>query len=147
MRRVRVLALLEPSRAGRAVIEAAAELTADDVTFVAVAPQATGPRCGVSIGDYNAAVVESVISDLEHAVAELTAGGGHACAQLIVEGHDPPLERFAASGNFDLILLPARHSLRAGHHPAAGRLRAVSTAEVRVLGGHRRGVTPGTSAV
>ena len=145
----RVLVLCEHGRAGAAAIDLARELAATErvaVTVVGVAPQApSGPRCGNSAIEFNDAVADSVVRDLEHARAQLGRAAGRASFQLLVEGVPPSLAQFAAAGGFDLVLLPARRRpLRAAYHPQAKRLGQVPGAEIRIV--DRRGAGAGGSA-
>jgi hypothetical protein len=137
MRPQRVLLLFEPGRGGRAALERARELVANDgaaITVVSVAPQApSGSHCGGSALEYNRAVCDSVADDLHHARAALEEHGIDADYELLIENR-PPLDQFVAQGAFDLVLLPARRRpLRAAGHPAAGRLRHLNGVEVRVV--------------
>jgi hypothetical protein len=145
MRAKRMLVLTEPGRSGDAALREAGELAgagATGVTLVGVAPQASGPRCGVSIGDYNVAVIASVAEDLARARARLEGAGVAASSRLLVEGRAPSLEQFAADGDFDLLLLPSRRSvLGRTRHPAAEKLRASTRADVRLVGA-REGRSP-----
>ncbi len=141
----RVLIVCEHSRAGAAAIDLARELAEFEdaaVTVVAVAPQApSGPRCGNSATEYNNAVADSVVRDLEHARERLGPVAKRASFRLLIEGAGPTLAQFAAAGGFDLVLLPAhRRPLRAAYHPEAKRLE-VAGAEVRLVG--RRGAGAG----
>jgi nucleotide-binding universal stress UspA family protein len=128
----------EHSRAGAAAIDLArelAELEDASVTVVAVAPQApSGPRCGNSATEYNAAVAESVEQDLEQARERLAGAAGRATFVLLVDGADQTLVQYARSGGFDLVLLPAhRRPLRGAYHPEAQRLEHLAGAEVRIV--------------
>jgi nucleotide-binding universal stress UspA family protein len=134
----RVLVLYEQSRAGAAAIDVArdlAELDKATVTVVGVAPQApSGPRCGNSALDYNEAVAESVVHDLERARERLGEWAAHAHFRLLIEGAEPSFAQFASKGAFDLVLLPARRRLlRAAHHPEASRLKQIAGAEIRIV--------------
>ncbi len=135
---MRVLVLIEPGRTGEAALPQAVELAGGDstaVTIVGVAPQASGPRCGTSIGDYNAAVIATVADDLARARAVLERAGVPVASRLLIEARAPSLEQFAVDGGFDLLLLPARHSVLARpRHPAAAKLRASTGADVQVVG-------------
>ena len=138
----RVLVLCEHGRAGAAAIRLARELVEDEhvaVTIVGVAPQApSGPRCGNSAIEFNEAVADSVVQDLEQARAQLGRAADHASFRLLVDGVPPSLEEFAVDGRFDLVLLPARRRpLRVSHHPQAKRLGQVPGAEIRIV--DRRG--------
>lgn len=123
MRPVRTLVLIEPGRAGDAAVHQALTLarrTAMELTIVGIAPQAPGPRCGTSTLDYNAAIVAAVREDLARVRETLGGDGALPVCRLIVQGRDPALEQFAATGDFDLVLLPAR-GRRFGSAPASGR--------------------------
>ncbi len=135
----RVLVLCEHSHAGAAAIDLArelAELEDAAVTVVAVAPRApSGARCGNSAIEYNEAVAESVVQDLERARERLAGAAARAKFVLLHDGADQTLEQFARSGGFDLVLLPARRRpLRGGHHPEAHRLEHLAGAEIRIVG-------------
>lgn len=139
----RVLVLFEPGRGGAAVLELARELVERQgatLMVVSVAPQGvSGARCGNSALDYNLVVQDSVAEDLDHARAWLGEFGACASFELLIERASPSLEEFAAAGDFDLVLLPARRRLlRAPGHPAAGRLRIATGAEVQVIAGRPR---------
>ncbi len=130
--------LCEHSRAGAAAIDFArelAELENATLTVVAVAPRApSGPRCGNSATEYNEAVAESVMEDLEQARERLAGAAERATFVLLVDGADQTLEQFARSGAFDLVLLPARRRpLRAAYHPEAQRLEHLAGAEIRIV--------------
>ena len=138
----RVLVLCEHSRAGTAAIEFARELAENEhvsVTVVGVAPQApSGSRCGNSATEFNDAVADSVVQDLERARAQLGPVAERACFRLLVEGVPPSLSQLATDGGFDLVLLPAhRRPMRAAYHPEAKRLEQVPGAEIRIV--DRRG--------
>ncbi len=138
-RQRRVLVLCEPGRAGDATLEYAEELARrEDVTMtvVAVAPRAeSGPRCGTSAIDYNAAVRSAVDEELDEARDRFAALGVAVTDQLLIDGEEPSLERFTAEENFDLVLLPARRRWlgRTARHPAAAALTRVAGAEIRVV--------------
>lgn len=107
----RVLVRIEPGRAGAGALDRARALARSEpteLTLVAIAPQATGPRCGTSIRDYNRAVIEAAREDLARARASLSASAARVCCQVLVEGLDPPLEELVARGAFDHVVLPAR---------------------------------------
>ena len=134
----RVLVLREPGAAGAEALDIARELDLHQsatVTVVAVAPQApSGPRCGGSALEFNAAVRETVAEELDQARERLGHAAGRTDYVLLVEGEDPPLEEWIAVGGFDLVLLPARRRLlRTPGHPAAARLRTMSGAEVQIV--------------
>jgi hypothetical protein len=142
MRGKRVLLLFEPGRGGGAALERAEELVLTDrvaLTVVCVAPQApSGSRCGNSALEFNDVVIESVAGDLQRARAQLEELGITADYELLIE-NAPPLERFAAEGGYELVLLPARRRpLRAAGHPAAGRLSRLDGVDVQVVGSKPR---------
>jgi hypothetical protein len=134
-----VAVLHEPGQTGVAALDLARELDLRQgaaVTVVAVAPSApSGPRCGGSALDFNAAVRDVVADELDQARTRLGHAAGRTSYVLLVEGKDPPLQEWMAAQRFDVILLPARRRLlRSPGHPVAGRLRGVTDAEVRVVG-------------
>ena len=134
----RILVLCEHSRAGGAAIDLARELAEVDhaaVTVVGIAPQApSGPRCGNSAIEYNEAVADSVVQDLERARERLAGAADRATFVLLVDGVDQTLEQLARSGGFELVLLPARRRpLRGTYHPEAQRLEHLAGAEVRIV--------------
>jgi nucleotide-binding universal stress UspA family protein len=142
---MRVLLLFEPGRAGAAAVELGRRLLYEDqadLTVVALAPQAqSGARCGNSPLDYNEAVRNQAAGELESARARL---GDRASFKLLVEGHDPSLQDYAAQAGFDVIVLPARRRpLRSSKHPAAAALRRLTAAEIRIV--DSRGVAAGQS--
>ena len=144
----RVLVLCEHGRAGAAAIDFARELARHDhvtVTVVGVAPQApSGSRCGNSATEFNDAVADSVVQDLEQAREQLGPAADRASFRLLVEGAPPSLAQFAAEGRFDLVLLPAhRRPLRAAYHPQAKRLGQLPGADIRIV--DRRGAGAGGS--
>ena len=106
---LRTLVVIEPGRAGDAAVREAGEqagFTGSEVTLVAVAPQATGVRCGPPGEGYNDAVVDAVARDLARALDRLATVGVDVTCRILVDGRDPPLEEFAAAGRFGLILRP-----------------------------------------
>jgi hypothetical protein len=134
----RVLVVFEPVRSGGAVLELARELVerhSATLTVVSVAPQdMSAARCGHSALDYNLAIQDSVVGDLDHARAWLEEFGVSASYELLIDGVSPSLDELAAAGRFDLVLLPARRRLmRAPGHPAAERLRRTTGAEIQVI--------------
>jgi nucleotide-binding universal stress UspA family protein len=135
----RVLVLYEQGRGGSAAIDLARELVERenaDLTVVGVAPQApSGARCGNSAIEYNEMVADSVAGDLNQARERLGQAAERAAFVLLIDGADQTLEQLAASGGFDLVLLPARRRAlrRGGRHPEAGRLRLSVGAEVRIV--------------
>lgn len=133
----RTLVVIEPGRAGDAAVDEAcaqARLTGSAVTLVAVAPLVESVRCGPAPRDYNDAVIDAVRQDLKRASERLAAAGVEADCSVLVDGHDPCLEAFAAAGGFGLILLPP-HRARWRHagHPSARRLTGIGEAEVRLV--------------
>lgn len=134
----RVAVLHERGHTGAAALDLARELDLQQgatVTVVAVAPSApSGPRCGGSALDFNAAVRDVVADELDQARTRLGHAAGRTNYVLLLEGEDPPFEAWIAAHRFDVILLPARRRLLGRHgHPAAARLRATTDAEVRVV--------------
>jgi hypothetical protein len=134
----RVLVLYERGPSGAAALDVARELDLQrgaSVTVVAVAPSApSGPRCGGSAREFNAAVRDVVADELEQARTHLGHAAGRTDYVLLVEGEDLPLEEWVAARGFDVILLPARRRLlRPPGHPVAARLRLVTGAEVRLV--------------
>jgi nucleotide-binding universal stress UspA family protein len=134
----RVLMVFEPARSGGAALELARELVERQgatLTVVSVAPQGrSGARCGNSALDYNLAMQDSVVGDLDRARARLEEFGASASYELLIDGGSPSLDEFASAGRFDLVLLPARRRpMRAPGHPAAKRLRHATSAEIRVI--------------
>ncbi len=134
----RVLVVFEPGRGGAAVLELARELAERQgatLTVVSVVPQVgSGARCGYSPLDYNLALQDSVVKDLDHARAWLEEFGARASYELLIERASSSLGEFAAASGVDLVLLPARHRpLRAPGHPAADRLRVATGAEIKVV--------------
>jgi nucleotide-binding universal stress UspA family protein len=134
---LRMLVVIEPGRAGDAAVEEArahAGLIGCDVTLVGVAPQVAAVRCGPSGAEYNGAVVDAVVRDLARACDRLATAGVRLTCRVLVDGHDPPLEQFAAAEGFGLILLPSRRPRwRPARHPWARRLSSVTQAEVRLI--------------
>ena len=80
--------MCEHSRAGAAAIDVARRLAETEdvaVTVVGVAPQApSGPRCGNSALEYNDAVADSVVRDLERARERLGPVARRASFRLLV---------------------------------------------------------------
>ncbi|MFZ0090187.1 MAG: hypothetical protein WAL63_11810 [Solirubrobacteraceae bacterium] len=133
----RTLVVIEPGRGGDAAVDEARAgdaPIASELTLVGVAPQASGPRCGTSILDYNAAIVDAVADDITRARDRLIFAGVRPSCRLLIEGRGPTLEEFVASEQFDLILLPSRgRRAGRGRHAAAQRLRTDTSAEVRLV--------------
>jgi hypothetical protein len=139
--RRRIAVLLEPGRRGAAALAHAAglcESTDSELTVVALAPTA-GTVCrscgGVSTRAYNCAVRDDVAAELHRAVASLSTVAPQLESALLVEGTDPPLQRWVVQNGFDLVLLPSRWGVRRfERHPAARVLRRHTDASVRVVG-------------
>jgi len=134
----RILVLHEPGRAAAAALALGRNLVEQEhasLTVVSVVPQApSGPRCGGSARQYNRAVRETVAEELRRARAALGEAAPHATLTMLIEGVDPPLERWSRLAGFDLILLPARRRpLRSLKHPEAARLRREAGAQVRIV--------------
>jgi hypothetical protein len=134
----RALVVHEPGSAGAAALEIARQLDLEHgatVTVVAVAPSApSGPRCGGSALEFNAAVRAAVATELDQARTHLGHASGDASYVLLVEDEDPPLDDWIVAQRFDVILLPARRRpLRTPGHPIAARLRRITDAEVRIV--------------
>jgi hypothetical protein len=136
----RIVVVSEPGRNGAAALARAKALAAtssSQLTIVATAPQ-TNTHCrscgGVSIGAYNRAVCDEVAQELQHALTGLDLDKDEIDVKLLIEGTDPPLAQWIALGRFDLVLLPARRSLRHfASHPTARPLRLISGADVQVV--------------
>jgi hypothetical protein len=134
----RVVVLYEHGRSGSAALDVACRLVAGDglaLTVVTVAPQDTRICCGAgSALDYNRAVCEAAEAELQEACELLGPVGDRALFKLLVEDKDRPLADWIASGDYDVVLLPARRRpLRRAKHPAADQLRRSTRAEVRVV--------------
>ena len=134
----RVLVLCEHSRAGAAAIDLARELASSRTRRSRSWPSRRGrrrePRCGNSAIEYNEAVADSVVQDLERARERLAGAAPRATFVLLQDGADQTLEQFAGSGGFDLVLLPARRRpLRGAYHPEAHRLEHLAGAEIRIV--------------
>ncbi len=139
----RIAVVLEPGRSGAAALGQAAALAAmpdSELTVVAIAPQATGPRCcGPSPDAFNCAVRDEVANDLEKAAELIGSTSEAANFRLLVEGSDPPLETWVAQGGFDVVLLPARRRvLRPWGHPAERPLRRCADVDVHIVGASPR---------
>jgi hypothetical protein len=139
----RVLALVEPGRGGDAAVLHARLIALSEpvaLTVLALAPQASGPRCGTSILDYNAAVTEAAKEDLNRARAGLADVTSPTTYTVLAGRGGGLMGRYVAAGAFDLVLLPSRRR-RPGHpgHPDAERLRAHTTAEIKVVTVNRSG--------
>ena len=135
----RVLALYERGRGGSAVLREAAELVTRDaaeLTVVTLAPQdGDPPACSVYAGAYNGGIREEASAELIEAWHLLGSTGERSHYERLVEGRDPPLGARAAAGRFDLVLLPARRSLRGASHPARRAVARSTGAEIRVIDG------------
>jgi hypothetical protein len=123
-----VLVVFERGPAGVAAVEFARLLAEHEhaaLTVVSVVPASAGyPRCGCSPTALNATITEAVERELEEARTLLSDMRERARFSLLTEGSEPTLSQFAASGRFDLVLLPARRRpLRREKHPAAAALR------------------------
>jgi hypothetical protein len=136
----RIAVLLEPGRRGAAALEHAAGLGAkptSEVTIVALAPrvETVCRSCGgVSARAYNCAVRDEVAEQLQAALAGLAVASERLRGKVLVEGIDPSLEQWVTQEGFDLVLLPARHSLpHTRRHPTAGLLRRCTDATVQVV--------------
>src|SRR5579859_4906688 len=126
---LRVLALVAPGRHGDDAIRHAQALATSrpvQLTIAALAQTVSGPRCGTSILDFNAAVAQAAGEDLRRARALL---GPDARYVLISDREDGALGEFVAAEGIELVLLPGRR----GRHPQARRLRHSCAAEVRVV--------------
>jgi hypothetical protein len=138
MNRTRVLALWEPGRRGGAAVAYAVELAKAEnlaVTVVSVVVQASGPRCGTSIRDYNLAVKDVVATELGRLRSRLGQIGATTAYKLLVEDRDLSLPDFTNAGGFDLVLLPSRRRRLGGalRHPTADLLRMATRAELRII--------------
>jgi hypothetical protein len=136
---LRVLVLYERGRAGtRAVDEARELIQAQDgrLTVVTLAPRDTRVRgTGVSARDFNDAVRDSAQRDLDEARRLLGSLVEGIVFEVVSEGGDSSLARWAADGAFEVILLPARRRLFSRQaHPLAAALRESTAADVRVVG-------------
>ena len=140
MAAVRTLLVIEPGRAGDAAVEEAclqAWRTGSAVTLVATAPLVATVRCGPAGDEYNGAVIDAVTRDLVRACERLETAGVEVDCSVLIDGRDPPLEEFAATGDFELILLPSRRPRWwQARHPLARRLTGKTQAEVRLVAGH-----------
>ncbi|HLH64867.1 MAG TPA: hypothetical protein VKV27_04150 [Solirubrobacteraceae bacterium] len=137
-----MVVLYEPGRAGAAALEVARELVergCAELTVVAVAPQSRirGGCCGgaLPLAEYNRLVRQDTAQHLKEARGRLGAVGERAVFQLLVEDRDPALHRWIAGvADVAVVVLPARRRpLRAANHPAAARLRQVSSAKVLIV--------------
>ena len=125
----RIAVLLESGRSGEVALTRAVALSHEhqaELAVVALAPQAKSPRCqGPSAQGFNDAVRDATAGELEAAGRVIRRRGGTALvASLLVEGRDPPLERWVDDQAIELVLLPARRPFLAHpRHPQARRLR------------------------
>lgn len=134
----RVLLVWEPGRAGATALNLASRIGDAEnaaVSVIGVVPHATsGSRCGNSALDYNAMIIDVVAADVAQACEQLRAAGVDASSEVLIDTAGDELATFAAAGDFDLVLLPARRRLlRAADHPVAKRLRHVVSGDVRVV--------------
>jgi hypothetical protein len=134
----RIAVLLESGRSGEVALMRAVALSREHqvkLAVVALAPQAKSPRCqGPPPQGFNDAVRDATAGELEAASRVIRRSGGAAfVTSLLVEGRDPPLERWVDDQGIDLVLLPARRPLL-GHprHPQARRLRGHAQVHVVV---------------
>lgn len=150
---LRVLAVYERGASGSRVVDQARELmqahgegptvvtpaprdTRVRMTVVTLAPRDTRVRgTGVSARDFNEAVRDSAQRELDEARLLFGSLAERVAFDVVFEGGDASLARWAADGGFDVILLPARRRLfsRKGH-PLAAALRESTAADVRVVG-------------
>lgn len=133
-----VLALVEPGRYGATAVAHARLIALSKptrLTVVTLATQATGPRCGTSILDYNTAIAEAASEDLGRAREDLADVVAPITYTVLPQRDKASLGWFVTAGAFDLVLLPNRRR-RPGalRHPDADRLAARTTAEIRVVG-------------
>jgi hypothetical protein len=133
----RVLVVFEPTARGGRALRTAVEAAAGDnveLTVVTLAPQVARSRgCMPSAEPYNRVVREEAELELRAARELVWASGTGATFKVLADNRDPPLEEWIEAGGYQLVLLP-RHRLSAGGHPAAGRLRRSTRAEVRLVG-------------
>jgi hypothetical protein len=136
---LRVLLVYERGAAGSRAVDQARELVqAQDgrLTVVTLAPRDTRVRgTGVSARDFNDAVRESAQRELDEDRRLLGSLAEPIVFQVVSEGEDRSLARWAADGAFEVILLPARRRLFSRPaHPLAAALRESTAADVRVVG-------------
>lgn len=135
----RVLVLYERRGSGSRAIDQARELMqaqAVRLTVITLAPRDTRVRgTGVSARDFNDAVRDSAQRELDEARRLLGSLAERTVFEVVPEGGDASLARWAADRGFEVILLPARRRLfsRQGH-PLAAALRESTAADVRVVG-------------
>jgi hypothetical protein len=135
----RVLVLYERGASGRRAISQACELIkahGGQLTVVTVAAKDTRVRgTGVSARDYNDAVRDSAQRELDEARRLLGSLAQRSVFEVVSEGGNASLAGWAATGAFDVILLPTRRRLFSRRtHPAAATLRRSTAADVRVVG-------------
>jgi hypothetical protein len=135
----RVLVLYERGTSGSTAIDHARELTdgqAGQLTVVTVVTKDTRVRgTGVSARDYNEAVRDSALRDLDEARRLLGSLAERTVFEVVVEGGDKSLSGWVVNRAFDVILLPARRRLFSrGAHPLAATLRGSTAADVRIVG-------------
>jgi hypothetical protein len=136
---LRVLVLYERGAAGARAVDQARELVQAQggrLTVVTLAPRDTRVRgTGVSARDFNDAVRDSAQRELDEARRLFGSLAEQIVFEVVSEGGDTSLARWAADRAFDVILLPARRRLfsRQGH-PLAAALRESTAADVRVVG-------------
>jgi hypothetical protein len=134
-----VLVLYERGAAGSRAVDQPRELIqAQDgrLTVVTLAPRDTRVRgTGVSARDFNDAVRDSAQRELDEGRRLFGSLAERVVFQVVSEGGDTSLARWAADGAFEVSLLPARPRLfsRQGH-PLAPALRGSTAADVRVVG-------------
>ena len=93
-----VLALVEPGRHGGAAVTQARLIALGEpaqLTVVALARQATGPRCGTSILDYNRTVAEAASEDIgrvREGLADLEAPVTYTVLPQLDDGDSWPQE-------------------------------------------------------
>lgn len=130
-----VLVLYERGRGGTAALAEGAALAASSaavLTVVTLAPQDTSPGCTVYGDAYNAGVRDQASAELSEARRLLIARGARARYERLVEGRDPPFEKWVAAGAFDLVLLPARRLPFGPPRKIARRLRRSGGCEVHI---------------
>jgi hypothetical protein len=136
---VRVLVLYEQGAPGSLALSQARGLIqaqAARLTVVALAPKDTRVRgCGVSALDYNEAVHDSALRELDKARGLLGPLAEQTVFEVVVDDGDTSPVDWVSDGAFDAILLPARRRLFSRReHPLASKLRRSTAAEVRVVG-------------
>ena len=115
-RAARIAVLFERGRNGAAALEAASEFAVSsgaEMIVIVVAPQAPPSRgCIASPDALNCAVLDEARLELREAAHLLPDSRQHVRYKLLVEDADPPLERWVAEEHLDVVVLPARRSLR-----------------------------------